>query len=32
VKSSWLFVVENLPPDWLVLSDIEKAELKKILQ
>lgn len=32
VKGSWTFVVENLPPDWLVLSPAEKAELKKVLE
>ncbi|HMN70156.1 MAG TPA: hypothetical protein PKC28_16575 [Bdellovibrionales bacterium] len=31
VKSSWSFVTENLPPDWLVLSKDEKEELKKVL-
>lgn len=31
VKASWQFVSQNLPPDWLVLSPEQKAELKKIL-
>ena len=31
VKDSWRFVVETLPPDWLVLTDVEKAQLKKML-
>ena len=31
LKASWKFVVEHLPPDWLVLSESDKAELKKIL-
>jgi hypothetical protein len=31
VKDSWKFVVEHLPPEWLILSESEKAELKKML-
>ncbi len=31
VKASWQYVNENLPPEWLVLTPTEKAELKKIL-
>lgn len=31
VKSAWQYVVKKLPPDWLILSEDEKAELKKIL-
>lgn len=31
VQSSWRSVTEALPPDWLVLTSEEKAELKKIL-
>ncbi len=31
VKASWAAVVEELPPEWLVLGDAEKKELKKIL-
>lgn len=30
-KASWAYVAENLPPEWLVLNDVEKTELKKIL-
>lgn len=32
VKDSWKFVVEHMPPEWLVLEGPEKSELKKILQ
>ena len=32
VKDAWKEVVNQLPPDWLVLSDSEKAELKKVLE
>lgn len=31
LKDSWDFVVKNLPPEWLVLTPDEKAELKKML-
>ena len=31
VKSSWQYVRENLPPEWLILTATEKAALKKIL-
>jgi hypothetical protein len=31
VKTAWTFVSEQLPSEWLILSDAEKAELKKIL-
>lgn len=31
VKTAWEAVVKDLPPDWLVLSNDEKQELKKIL-
>lgn len=31
LKASWKFVVENVPPEWLVLNESQKAELKKIL-
>lgn len=31
VKSAWESVVKELPPEWLVLSDNDKDELKKIL-
>lgn len=30
-KASWTYVVENVPPDWLVLSPENKASLKKML-
>lgn len=29
---AWKFVVANVPPEWLVLSDTEKAELKRMLE
>ena len=32
VKTSWQYLVEHLPPDWLVLGPEEKVELKKILE
>ena len=32
VKDSWKFVVEHVPPDWLVLPPELKAELKNILE
>lgn len=31
VKTAWKFVSEHLPSEWLILSDRDKAELKKIL-
>lgn len=31
LKKAWQYVVANLPPEWLVLNDEEKVELKKIL-
>ncbi|MES3039004.1 MAG: hypothetical protein V4736_13945 [Bdellovibrionota bacterium] len=31
VKASWAKVVEELPPEWLILSEEEKKELKNIL-
>jgi hypothetical protein len=31
LKTAWQYVVEHVPPDWLVLSEDEKHELKKIL-
>lgn len=31
LKDAWKFVVETVPPEWLVLSDEQKAELKKML-
>jgi hypothetical protein len=32
VKQAWEYVVEHLPPEWLVLDAKEKSELQKILQ
>lgn len=32
VRTAWKSVVEDLPPEWLVLSSEEKAELIKILE
>lgn len=32
LKSAWAFVVENLPPEMLILGAEEKAQLKKILE
>lgn len=31
LKGAWTQVVQDLPPEWLVLSKEEKAELKAIL-
>lgn len=31
VRSAWQYVVKKLPPEWLILNDDEKNELKKIL-
>jgi hypothetical protein len=31
VKEAWKSVVKELPPEWLVLKDEDKAELKKLL-
>jgi hypothetical protein len=31
IKDSWEYVVSQLPPEWLVLDDEQKKELKKIL-
>lgn len=31
LQGSWKFVVETLPLDWLILSDENKAALKKII-
>jgi len=31
VKDAWKFVVEHLPPDWLVMPAELKSEMKKIL-
>lgn len=32
VRGAWASVVEILPPEWLALSETEKAELKKTLE
>jgi hypothetical protein len=32
VKSAWIFVSENLPPEWLTLKGTDREELKKILE
>jgi hypothetical protein len=32
VKGSWAFVVKNVPPEWLILSPAEKADLQKVLK
>lgn len=31
VKDAWAFVVENLPPEWLVLTTEQKAAVKEML-
>ncbi len=31
LKAAWQFVVETLPPEWLVMSTDEKSALKKML-
>lgn len=31
VKDAWNEVVSQLPPEWLILTDAEKAELQKVL-
>ncbi len=32
VQAAWEYVVEKLPPEWLVLSEPEKSELQRILK
>lgn len=32
VRSSWKFVCEEAPPDWLVLDEEQQAEMKRILE
>ena len=32
LKDSWEFVVEHLPPEWLVLTPEQKQELKAMLK
>ena len=31
LKTAWAFVVETVPPEWLVMTPEEKSELKKML-
>ncbi len=31
LEGAWQYVVEHLPPEWLVLNKADKEELKKIL-
>lgn len=31
-KASWQYVIENIPPEWLILTPEEKTELKKMLE
>jgi hypothetical protein len=31
VRSSWQFVVDHVPPEWLILSPDQKVQLKKML-
>ncbi len=32
VKTAWQYVVEHAPPEWLVMTDDQKKEMKKILR
>lgn len=32
VKASWEAVVKDIPPEWLVLNEADRKELKKILE
>ena len=32
LKASWKYIIEMVPPDWLVLEGDDQAELKKILE
>ncbi|XGC81989.1 hypothetical protein ACES2L_05765 [Bdellovibrio bacteriovorus] len=32
VKASWAYVVENVPPEWLIPAPEDREELKKILE
>ncbi len=32
VQASWANIVRELPPDWLILNELEKAEFKKALE
>lgn len=31
LKDSWKFVVEHVPPEWLILTPEQKQEIKKML-
>jgi hypothetical protein len=31
VKNAWQYVIEHLPPEWLILNPAEKSDLQKIL-
>lgn len=31
LKSAWAYVVENLPPEWLIMTEEEKVLVKKML-
>ncbi|MBX3021479.1 MAG: hypothetical protein KF799_07345 [Bdellovibrionales bacterium] len=31
LRDAWQFVVEHLPPEWLILNEKQKAEIKKML-
>lgn len=31
LRGAWDYVSENLPPDWLILTENEKSELRKML-
>lgn len=32
IKGAWQYVSENLPPEWLILTEDEKTELRRLLQ
>lgn len=32
LRISWKYVTEEVPPEWLILDDYEKAALKKMLE
>ena len=32
LRDAWKYVVEHVPPEWLVLNDEEKKELKRSLE
>ena len=31
VRDAWSFVVKHLPPDWLVMTDAQRAQMKRTL-